>query len=126
MKPISLVGAGIITLSLLAYGIGTITLQRFRLVSREVLIFLTLGLFLDIAAIILMIIGATTVPFSAHGIIGYSAVLVMAVDVFLVWKYCLKNGVDSVADKRTMSYSKYAYGWWVIAYISGSMIILLR
>jgi hypothetical protein len=73
-----------------------------------------------------MIIGAKGTPFSLHGILGYSAIFVMAVEVYLVWNLYVKKGIDSMAGKKTMWYSKYAYGWWVIAYISGSMIILLR
>lgn len=126
MNPISLVGAFVITLSLLAYGIGTITLQRFRLVSREVLVFLTAGLVLDVVASVLMIIGSRSTPFTIHGILGYSAILVMAVDVYFVWMEYVKNGIDVVARKKTLWYAKYAYGWWVIAYISGSMLVLWR
>jgi len=126
MKPISLLGAGIITLSLLSYGIGTITLHRFRLLSREVLIFLTLGLFFDILAAVLMIIGAIDTPFSLHGLLGYSAILVMAVDVYLIWNLYVKKGIDSVVGKKTIWYAKYAYAWWLLTYISGSIIILMR
>ncbi len=126
MNPIALVGAFVITVSLLMYGIGSITLQRFKIIVPGVLVFLTLGLVCDIIATTLMIIGAQETPFSLHGIVGYSALMVMFVNVFYVWRVFLKYGIDSKANYNLLLYAKYAYGWWIIAYFTGSLLILWR
>lgn len=124
MNPVTMAGAFIITLSLLSYGIGSITLQRFKLISSGVLIFLSLGICLDLIAIILMFIGSDNSAFSFHGLIGYSALLVMLIDVVWVWRAKMKKGRNTTASRKLLIYSKVAYGWWVIAYFTGSLIII--
>lgn len=126
MNPISIVGAFIITLSLLAYGIGSISLTRFRIVGSIVLIFLSLGVIFDLVAIVLMFIGAKGSPFSFHGTIGYSAFIIMLVDTIWAWRLYLKNGVDVRVDKKYLRFSRIAYFWWVLAYFTGSLIVLWR
>lgn len=125
MNPISMIGAFIVTFALLSYGVGSVTLQRFKIVSRVVLLFLTLGIILDVAATICMIIGSTNTPFTFHGLLGYSALLVMLIDVVLVWRIYIKNKKDAKVEKSLLLYSKIAYGWWVIAYITGSLMVIL-
>jgi len=124
MKLISLSGAFLITLALLSYGIGSIAIQRFKLISSGVLIFLTLGVILDIIAVTFMIIGSENGPFTFHGILGYTAMLTMMINMILIWRCFFKNGLESVIDNKIVTYSKYAYGWWVIAYLTGSLMVL--
>lgn len=124
MNFISLIGAFIITLSLLSYGIGSITLQRFKLVSRSVVAFISLGVFFDIIATVLMISGSQNSNFTLHGIVGFSALTVMFVDAVYVWRVILKYGRDHKANKNLLLYSKYAYGWWVVAYFTGSLLVI--
>ncbi len=126
MNSISITGAFIITFSLLSYGIGSISLQRFKMVSPGVLWFLSLGIILDITATIFMIAGSQNTPFTIHGFLGYSALLVMLVDVFLIWKIYYKEKINAFVGKKLLLYSKIAYGWWVIAYLTGSMLVIWR
>lgn len=124
MNILSIIGAFIITIALLLYGIGSIAVQRFRQVTSGVLIFLTLGVLFDFVAVAFMIIGSTKGAFTYHGILGYSATLTMVIDMILVWRGYFKNGLDSMIKKSVILYSKFAYGWWLIAYITGSIIII--
>ncbi len=124
MNPLSLIGAFVITFALLSYGIGSISVQHFRLISRGVLIFLTLGVLLDFGAIIFMISGSNKGIFSFHGILGYSATLTMVIDVALIWRCYVRNGLDSGIKKSILLYSKISYGWWLIVYITGSLLII--
>lgn len=126
MNPISLAGAFVITFSLLSYGIGSISLQRFKVVSTGVLVYLTIGIVLDLIAATLMIIGSTNPPFSLHGFIGLSAILIMFVDVIMLWRFFNKYGSETIVSKSLLLYSKLAYGWWVIAYLTGSVLIIWR
>lgn len=119
-------GAFVITFSLLSYGIGNISLQRFKVVSTGVLAYLTIGVVLDIFAAILMIIGARHTPFSLHGFLGLSAILVMLVDIVLLWRFSNKHGSDTSVSKSLRLYSQLAYLWWVIAYLTGSVLIIWR
>ncbi len=124
MNPLSLIGAFVITLSLLSYGIGSIAVQHFKHVSRGVLIFLTLGVLLDFAAIIFMISGSTKGIFSLHGILGYTATITMVIDVVLVWRCYFRSGLDSVIGNFVLLISKIAYAWYLFVYITGSLLII--
>lgn len=126
MNVLSVIGAFFITLALLSYGIGSISIQRFKLVTSGVLIFLSLGVFLDLVAVTFMIMGSQNSPFSLHGILGYSAMLTMIVDLFLIWRAFLKNGFGLVIEKHVIIYTKVAYGWWVIAYFTGSVLVIWK
>ncbi|HKL32491.1 MAG TPA: hypothetical protein VJ919_08160 [Tangfeifania sp.] len=126
MNPTSLAGAFVITFSLLSYGIGSISLQRFKVVSSHVLVFLTIGVVLDVVAATLMIIGSAHTPFSLHGFIGLSAIAVMIADVILLWRVFNKYGSDTTVPKPLLLYSKLAYLWWIIAYLTGSVLVIWR
>lgn len=124
MEPLSIAGAFVITIALLLYGIATIAIQRFKFITQGVLIFLTLGVLLDLVAVSFMIIGSNKGAFTEHGILGYTATLTMIVDLVLVWRCYFKNGLDSTIKKSVLLYSKIAYAWWLITYITGSLIII--
>ncbi len=126
MNPTSLAGAFVITFSLLSYGIGSISLQQFKVVSSHVLVFLTIGIVLDVIGATLMIIGSRHTPFSLHGFLGLSAILVMFADVVLLWRVFNKHGSDTTVPKPLLLYSKLAYLWWIIAYLTGSVLIIWR
>ena len=124
MQPLAILGAFVITLSLLSYGIGSIAVQRFKIVTPGVLIFLTLGVLLDITAVSLMIISSSKGAFTAHGILGYTSMLTMIINLILIWWWYIKNGFDTIISKSILLYSKIAYVWWVIAYITGSLLVI--
>ena len=111
----------VVTVALVFYSIGVITEQRKHAVTRLVLFFLTGGVILDITSTILMIINSGNIPITAHGIIGYTALLVMLIDGILIWRYRLQKG-GSPVPRRLHLYTRIAYGWWVIAYIAGAII----
>ncbi|HSH20364.1 MAG TPA: hypothetical protein VLA03_07910 [Draconibacterium sp.] len=124
MEPISIAGAFIITVALLLYGIGSISVQRFKIITPGVLVFISLGVLFDLVAVTFMIVGSSKGAFTAHGILGYSATLTMVIDLILIWRSFIKRGLDSVIEKAVLLYSKFAYGWWIIAYITGSLMII--
>ncbi|MCF6333360.1 MAG: hypothetical protein L3J11_08750 [Draconibacterium sp.] len=124
MQFISMVGGFLVTFALLSYGIGSISLQRFKLVSPGVLWFLSMGIVLDIAATVCMIIGSQNTPFTIHGLLGYSAFLAMLADVILVWKIYINRGKNALINKPLDLYAKFAYGYWVIAYFTGSLLVI--
>lgn len=124
MNPTSLTGAVLVTFSLLSYGIASISIQRFKMATSIVLWFLIAGVFLDISATCFMIIGSQNTPFTLHGFLGYSALTTMIVDLILIWMFYKKNGLNAFLSKQLLMYSKFAYGWWVIAYITGSLLVI--
>jgi hypothetical protein len=124
MNFLSVVSAFIITLALLSYGIGSIAVIRFKIVTPGILVFLTLGVLLDFVAVTMMIMNSDKSAFSAHGLLGYSAMLTMIINLVLVWRSYFKNGLDSVISNSVIIYSKFAYTWWLITYITGSILVI--
>lgn len=124
MQPLAILGAFIITLSLLSYGIGSIAIHRFKIVTPGVLIFLTLGVLLDIVAATFMIINSSKGAFTLHGILGYSGMLTMIINLILIWWWYFENGFDTIISKSILLYSKIAYAWWLIVYITGSVLVI--
>jgi hypothetical protein len=124
MNFLAVVGAFIITLSLLSYGIGSIAVVRFKIVTPGILVFLTLGVLLDFVAVTMMVINSEKSIFSLHGVLGYLAMLTMTINIALVWRCYFKNGFDSVISNPIIIYTKIAYAWWLFAYITGSILVI--
>jgi uncharacterized repeat protein (TIGR03987 family) len=113
----------VVTCALIFYSIAVLTEQRKSTISKRVLFFLTAGLVLDISSTILMIIGSRKIPITVHGFIGYSALTVMLIDTILVWRFWRKNR-DAQVPRGLNLYTRFAYAWWVIAYIAGAVIAM--
>lgn len=119
------IGTIVVVFALISYSIGIFIEQRTHQIIKTVLIFMTLGILLDITATTFMIIGSSKSPFSLHGILGYSSLLAMLIDVILIWKFHLKHKGEKVV-KALHVYSKYAYIWWVLAFITGGLMVALK
>lgn len=122
MAPILIAGTIIVNLALIAYTIGIIGEQRSRRVSKTTLGFLTVGVLLDITATVCMIVGSTNSPFSLHGILGYSSLTAMLVETSLAWWHRCRQREGEVARGLHL-YSRIAYTWWVLAYITGAALV---
>ncbi len=119
-------GTSIVILALASYSVAIITEQRKKIISKTVLWFLTLGVLLDITATTFMILGSSKGGFTLHGFIGYSSLAAMFVDAVLIWRQKSKSGINSAVPKGLHLYSRYAYIWWVLAFITGGLLVALR
>ena len=124
MNTLSIIGATIVTLALISYSIGIISEQFKKKIIPRVLIFITLGVILDITATAFMILGSKNSPYTIHGFIGYSALFLMLIELVRIWRSYNKLGMGADVPKGVHLYSRYAYIWWVIAYITGSLIAM--
>ncbi|MCM2272337.1 MAG: hypothetical protein NDJ18_07280 [candidate division Zixibacteria bacterium] len=124
MKPVLIAGTIIVNLALVSYSIAVISEQRGHQVTPRVLRFLTAGVFFDITATICMIIGSSNSPFSLHGILGYSSLFAMTLDTFLIWRHWSRYKEGQVPDLLHL-YSRYAYIWWVAAYVTGAVLVFM-
>ena len=123
MNPTLIKAVVVVTFALIFYSIAVITEQRKKIVSNFVLLFITIGVCLDISSTALMIIGSGKIPITVHGFLGYSALAVMLIDTILIWRFHSKHGRDLV-PRRLNLYTRFAYTWWVIAYIAGAIIAM--
>ncbi len=126
MNPLLQTGTIIVVFALASYSIAIFTEQRKKILRRRILVFLTLGVALDITATILMILGSSKGGFTLHGIIGYSSLAGMFIDAVLIWRLKIKNGSYCPVPNNIHIYSRYAYIWWVIAFITGGLLVALR
>jgi FtsH-binding integral membrane protein len=122
MKPILMIASGIVTTALVFYSLSFFGFRRKKKLTGKILAFQTTGLILDISATILMIIGSSKGPFTLHGILGYSSLTLMIIDTVFFWG---KRQSEEV-PLWLQTYSKVAYTWWILAYITGAMIAMLR
>lgn len=124
MNNLSITGALLVTLALISYSTAILSEQLKKKILPRVMVFITLGVALDISATIFMILGSRNSPFTLHGSLGYLALVVMIIECTLLWKLFLKQGIRAEVPDRLHRYSLLAYAWWVIAYITGSLIAL--
>ena len=125
MNTLLKIGTSVVFLALTSYSIAIITEQTKKILSKRVLLFLTLGVLLDITATVFMILGSSKGGLTLHGFIGYSSLLGMCTDAVLLWRLQLKNGTGTVVPRGIHLYSRYAYLWWVIAFITGGLLVAL-
>ena len=126
MNPLIKIGTSIVIFALISYSIAIFTEQRKKILRRRILVFLTLGVALDITATIFMILGSSKGGFTLHGILGYSSLAGMFIDAVLIWRLKIKNGSYCPVPDKIHIYSRYAYIWWVIAFVTGGLLVALR
>ena len=125
MNTILITGTRIVAIALIFYSFGYFISLRKKSITNLVLLFQTLGLVTDITATILMIIGSPNSPFTIHGFIGYSSLTAMILDTFLFWRFRLISG-NLMITRSLKVYSTIAYIWWILAFITGGLIVLLK
>ena len=125
MKIYSMIGSFVVIFALVFYSIGFAKEQKKKLVTSRVLLFYTLGVFFDISATTLMILGSSK-GFSLHGFIGYSSLLGMCIDTFLLWRHNREKGPEAGVSRGLNLYSRIAYIWWVVAFITGGLLVAFR
>ena len=126
MNIFSKIGAAIVILALISYSVAIIAEQIKKLILNRVLIFLTIGVILDVTATTFMIIGSKNGPFTLHGLLGYSSLAAMLIDTLLVWRFYTKNGSNTIVSEPLHIYSRVAYIWWILAFITGGMLVAMR
>lgn len=126
MNELIKIGTQLVVLALVFYSIGIITEQRKRRVNNTVLTFISLGIIFDIVATAFMIVGSKNGPITLHGFIGYSALLGMSIDCIRFWKFRSKMGKNAEVNESLHLYSRYAYIWWVVAFITGGMLAMMH
>ncbi|MCU0472993.1 MAG: hypothetical protein MUC93_06460 [Bacteroidales bacterium] len=125
MKTASMIGSAVVTIALVFYSIGFTKEKQRQLVTFKVLFFYTIGITLDITATIFMIIGSSSGMLTFHGFIGYSSLLGMFTDTFLLFRHYLKEGPEKNVSRQLHLYSRIAYTWWIIAYITGGLLVAI-
>jgi len=126
MKPVLIAGISIVNLALIAYTVAIVIQSRKKLMSRKVLTFLTIGVIFDITATVCMILGTEEGPMTLHGFIGYSSLTGMIIDTIFSYRFMKRNGPSATIPNTFTRWSQVAYFYWVVAYITGALIVAMR
>ena len=122
MNSILIAGTITVTAALIAYSLFVFTKPKDGTLALWTLTILSIGLFLDISATILMILGSQNIPITPHGIIGYSALAAMLIETVFIWRHWIKKGKTEPVSKPIQNYTRFAYSWWVLAFIIGGLL----
>jgi hypothetical protein len=126
MKPILIAGISIVNLALISYSIAIFSLLKSSVVRKKVLVFLSIGVVFDITATLCMVIGSRQGALTLHGIIGYSSLAGMLIDTIFSYRHAIIKGKDSLIGSSFRTGTRIAYFYWVLAYITGALLIGLR
>jgi hypothetical protein len=124
MKPVLIAGISIVNLALISYSTAIIIQSRKKSITRNVLFFLSIGILLDITATICMVISSGKV-ISLHGMIGYSSLIGMFTDTILSYLNVKRYGLNSTLSQKFIRWSQVAFSFWVLAYITGAILVML-
>ncbi|MCK9421555.1 MAG: hypothetical protein M0Q38_03055 [Bacteroidales bacterium] len=125
MKPILITGISIVNLALISYAIAIVIQNRKKSITRHVLTFLTIGIIFDITSTICMIISSGKV-ITFHGMIGYFSLAGMLIDTIMSYVNVKRHGLNSVLSKKFIRWSQIAFFYWLLAYITGAIIVMSR
>ncbi|HAB54122.1 MAG: hypothetical protein A2315_01665 [Ignavibacteria bacterium RIFOXYB2_FULL_35_12] len=126
MAEITKVGILFVHLALIFYTLFILLEGKKQRAANIVLLLITFAVLFDIIATACMMIGTTRTYFTFHGIMGYIGLLLMVIDYILLLKYRIKYGAETLISKPLYVYSKIAYYWWLIAFITGVIVSIFR
>lgn len=125
MNPVLMAGTIIVNFALISYTIFIYHEHKHKASTPKTVFFLTAGVILDVIATVCMIKGSSNTPFTLHGFVGYSSLAGMLTDAVLIWKHKTKFGDNMPFPNWLNVYSKIAYTWWVMAYITGAILVII-
>jgi hypothetical protein len=126
MNIFSRIGASLVVLALASYSIAVLSEQRTRRVSGRAWAFLTAGVILDVTATLFMIVGSSQGALTLHGFLGYSALAGMLVDTWLIRRFRVRHAAETPVPASLHLYTRFAYLWWIAAFVTGGLLVALR
>jgi hypothetical protein len=123
VKPILVAGTIIVNLALISYGVGIFLEQRERRIKARTLNLLRAGVLFDVVATACMVAGSSRGWFTPHGLLGFSSLAAMVVETGLAWRHHAAHG-ESLVPGWLHGYSRIAYGWWLVAYVTGAWLVM--
>jgi hypothetical protein len=123
VNPLLTTGVSIVIFAFASYTTAIVTQLRRRIPTALMRAFLTTGVALDAASTSFMIAGSRRIPLTFHGVLGYSAFLLMLIDLILMWRFFRTRG-PAPLPRRLHRYSLAAYCWWTVAFIAGPIVAL--
>lgn len=117
-------GAILASLSFLLYTAVIYLEFKKRVVTPLVLGLLLPAFVFNLVAVVLMF--AKTNGCSAHSILGYVSLIVISLNTMMTVRFYVKNGRYTKMPIKTRLYASVAYALWLSAFITGSILGLVR
>jgi hypothetical protein len=118
-------GMCVVTFALIFYTIFVVLKRKNKKLNIKICSILSVGALFDVSGTILMIIGSKEILLTVHGIIGYTALTAMILEMILMWRYLVTNGNKEIKKSLNL-YTWFAYSWWVIAYFAGAVLAMFE
>jgi hypothetical protein len=126
MNPVLRSAVIVVHAALVCYSLAWVWLLIRKTYSLALLFILVAAILFDIASVVLMVIGTTSKAITFHGIMGYSALLVMISEGFHFFRFTLKVPHGTPVIERWRRLFTAAYLYWIAAYLTGAVIVFLR
>lgn len=126
MSIIIISGVVLIHIALVLYTIFIVKLHRHKRATKGLLGFITAAVITDISATACMMLGTVEEYFTLHGMLGYTALLVMVTDAIFIWRHQTRFGNEVSFSNSLVRNSKLGYVLWLSAFITGEMVALMN
>jgi hypothetical protein len=116
----------IVNIALISYTVAFVIMSREKKITKLFISMLTAGIFFDTSSVVLMVAGSPNNPLTPHGIIGYSALLIMITERVYFYRLTVKNGMGVTLNSKKRHFFTAAYIYWILAYLTGAVIVILK
>jgi uncharacterized protein YxeA len=126
MSHIIIAGVILIHIAFICYTVFIYKEHKYKRATQGLLVFITAAVIFDVSATVCMMIGVAKEYFTLHGVLGYTALLVMVTDAVFIWKHYHKFGSEVPFSKTLNRNSKLGYVLWIIAFLTGEMLAVMN
>jgi hypothetical protein len=126
MSFIIISGVVLIHIALVFYTIFIIKAHKYNRATKGLLGFITAAVITDISATACMMLGTVEKYFTLHGILGYTALLVMVTDAIFIWRHQSRFGNEVPFSKSLARNSKLGYVLWLSAFFTGEIVAVMN
>ena len=126
MSSIIITGVVLIHVAFILYSIFIYKEHKYKRATKGVLVAITAAVIFDVSATVCMMIGVVEEYFTLHGILGYTALVVMITDAIFIWKHKNKHGSEVPFSDTLNRNSKLGYCLWLVAFVTGEMLAIMN
>lgn len=121
-----IIGVIFIHIALVLYSIFIYKERKYKRATNGVVGFITAAVTFDVTATVCMMVGSVEQYFTLHGILGYTALVVMVADAYFIWRHRIRLGTEVPFSDTLNRNSKLGYILWLVAFGTGEMLAVIN